>query len=277
MHKKVPYITGFLVRFHSFCNVFDSLYSIFHIWIFGKWWVEVDRHRTWLPRNVRNINIFWKNIFVLFVSWWSLHCREKHDVWDCVNEDLETKAEDDSCWSVGLCYSCSCVLNKDKPLPSQIASRAGSATDSLSHYVTAHALVTLGLLSASCPGAEGVTHTFSESHFPCCTPNIHTCSGKRCRGADPQPAWADRALAISSNLKHMPTNLTGRMCYKETPLATSVWFHYYECLLYRQGRFTVNSFGVTETCCQSNVKSMQHFLMKFSFCRDCLCCRGNPV
>lgn len=157
MHKKVPYITGFLVRFHRFCNVFDSLYGVFHIWIFGKRGVEVDRHRTWLPRNVRNINIFCKNIFVLFVSWWSFHCREKHDVWDCVNKDLKTKGEDDSCRSVGLCYSCSCALNKDTALPSQIASRAGSATDSLSDYVTAHALVTLGLLSASCPGAEGVT------------------------------------------------------------------------------------------------------------------------
>lgn len=89
--QKMPYVTGFLVRFHRFRNVFDSLYSIFHIWIFGKRGVEVDRHRTWLPRNFRNINIFCKNIFVLFIPGWSFHCREKHDVWDCVNKDLKTK------------------------------------------------------------------------------------------------------------------------------------------------------------------------------------------
>lgn len=91
--QKMPYITGFLVRFHRFRNVFDSLYSVFHIWIFGKWGVEVDRHRTWLPRNFRNIDIFCKNIFVWFIPGRSFHRREKHDIWDCVNKDLKTKGE----------------------------------------------------------------------------------------------------------------------------------------------------------------------------------------
>lgn len=114
--QKMSYITCFLVRFHSFRNVFDSFYSISHIWIFGKWGVEVDRHRTWLPRNFRNINVFCKNIFVLFIPGRSFHCGEKHHVWDCVNKDLKTKKEE-GFWSAGLCCRCSCALNKGKATP----------------------------------------------------------------------------------------------------------------------------------------------------------------
>lgn len=89
--QRMPYITGFLVWLHRFRNVFDSLYSVFHIWIFGKWGVEVDRHRTLLPGNFRDINIFCKNFLVWFIPGWSFHRREKHDVWDGVNKDLEKK------------------------------------------------------------------------------------------------------------------------------------------------------------------------------------------
>lgn len=176
------------------------------------------------------------------------------------------------------CARAAAVLNKDKPLPSQIASRAGTAADSDS--VTAHAFVTLGLLSAACPGAQGLTQAcsaFSESQFPCPIHNIHTWSGQRCHGADPQLEWADRVLASSSHLKHTAyesdwKNGLQRNSFGYLGLISLLWMFAVQAI-----RFTVNSFGGTEACCQSNVKHMQCFLLKFPFCRDCLCCRGNPI
>lgn len=104
------------------------------------------------------------------------------------------------------CVTAAAVLNKDKPLPSQIASRAGSAADSLSNCVTAHALVTLGLLSACVPGQRewptGLQHVFCQPSPLPYTQHPHTKRGAMPQ-AHPQLARADRARAIPSNLEHI--------------------------------------------------------------------------
>lgn len=181
--QKMPYITCFLVRFHRFCNVFDSFYSIFHIWIFGERGVEVDRHRTWLPRNFRNINVFCKNIFVLFIPGWSFHRGEKHDVWDCVNKDLKTKRKE-GFWSAGLCCRCSCALNKGKaaPLPNcsphWISCRA--SLKACQNQLLRHTGAFVSPLSRS----DGITRRLPHSH------HLHV-NGLQHPGAAPQLLRAD--------------------------------------------------------------------------------------
>lgn len=224
----MSYVTGFLVCFHSFCNVFDSFYSIFHIWISGKWGVEVDRHRTWLPGNFRNINIFCKNIFVLFIPGWSFHCREKHDVWDCVNKDLKRRREKTVAGQQGCVTDAAVSWTKASlPSPRRFPRWIG--------YKFPLGLITQRLLSASCPEADGVTcwpvTHFLETISPYHIVNIYSRSGGVWQpGADPQLAWADRASYLIWNI--LLKNWAWRMDYEGSLLATYIWLCYYKCLLH---------------------------------------------
>ena len=253
--QKMPYITGFLVRFHRFRDVFDSLYCIFHIWIFGKRGVEVDRHRTWLPRNFWNINIFCKNIFLLFIPGRSFHCREKHDVWDCVNKDLKAKREKAAvaglrgCTTDAAVYWTRANLAGPTSLPTldwlQIPSRSVTQPPLQSPWGFCQPYV-LGQTESP----AGLSRLAGD-HFPLPqSQHLHTKRGAASR-SNPQLVGAGRSHLVWNTLL---TNLAGRMDCTGSLLATYVWLCYYECLLYTHLRFTVISSGVTEAWCQSHFK-----------------------
>ena len=85
------YVIGLLVWLHGLCDVFDALNGTFHLRVFDQGRVETHWWRPWLPRNVRNINVFCKNLFVLFFSGWSFHRGEEHEIWDSVDKNLVQK------------------------------------------------------------------------------------------------------------------------------------------------------------------------------------------
>lgn len=86
--EAAAYVVGLLVRLHGFGDVLHTLDGAFHLRVFHQRRVEARGRGCWLPRNVRDVDVFREDLLVLLLFGRSFHCGEEHEIWDGLDKNL---------------------------------------------------------------------------------------------------------------------------------------------------------------------------------------------